>query len=95
MAVRALAAPGVCEMKRLFVRPAWTGQGLGRRLAEAAIAAARERGYAAIRLDTLTSMAPANALYRRLGFRAIAPYCVNPLPGALFYELSLGTDNVS
>lgn len=91
VALRPLAGPGLCEMKRLYVRAARTGQGLGRRLAEAAIAVARERRYAAIRLDTLTSMTAANALYNRLGFHRIAPYCRNPLPGALFYELSLTT----
>lgn len=90
VALRALAGPGLCEMKRLYVRRDHTGHGLGRRLAETVIAAARRLGYAAMRLDTLASMAPANALYRRLGFRPIAPYCPNPLAGALFYELDLG-----
>lgn len=78
---------GLCEMKRLYVRPAYAGQGLGRGLAEAAVAGARERGYAGIRLDTLESMTAANALYKKLGFVPIAPYCDNPLPGALYYEL--------
>ena len=80
---------GMAEMKRLYVRPAYAGQGLGRQLAEAAVAGARERAYAAIRLDTLQSMTAANALYGKLGFQKIAVYCENPLPGALFYELRL------
>lgn len=79
----------MAEMKRLYVCPAYAGQGLGRQLAEAAVAGARERGYAAIRLDTLKSMTAANALYGKLGFQKIAAYCENPLPGALFYELRL------
>ncbi|EFL53195.1 GCN5-related N-acetyltransferase [Solidesulfovibrio fructosivorans JJ]] len=88
VALRPLAE-GICEMKRLFVRPAYAGQRLGRGLAEAAVAGARERGYDAIRLDTLATMTAANALYQRLGFVPIPPYCDNPLPGALFYELKL------
>lgn len=89
IALRPQKDAGCCEMKRLFVRPSWTGHGLGRRLIEAAIAAARERGYGRVRLDTLTSMEAANALYHRLGFHLIEAYCFNPLPGALFYELRL------
>ena len=77
------------EMKRLYVRAAHRGKGLGRALAEAAIAAAREAGCARIVLDTLPKMNEAQALYRTLQFRPIAPYLKNPTPGALCFELSL------
>jgi len=77
------------EMKRLYVRAAHRGRGLGRVLAEAAIAAAREAGCARIVLDTLPKMREAQALYGMLGFKPIAPYLENPTPGALCFELSL------
>jgi len=77
------------EMKRLYVRAAHRGHGLGRVLAEAAIAAAREAGCARIVLDTLPKMRAAHALYGTLGFKPIAPYLTNPTPGALCLELSL------
>jgi putative acetyltransferase len=80
---------GVCEMKRLFVRPAWRGRRLGRALAETIIAAACEIGYDCMRLDTLDSMQPAISLYRSLGFRQIPPYYDNPSQNVVFMELPL------
>jgi GNAT superfamily N-acetyltransferase len=77
------------EMKRLYVRAAQRGRGLGRVLAEAAITAAREAGCTRIVLDTLPKMREAQALYGMLGFKPIAPYLENPTPGALCFELSL------
>jgi ribosomal protein S18 acetylase RimI-like enzyme len=88
VALRALGED-VCEMKRLYVRPDGRGQGLGRRLAEAALAEGARVGYRRMRLDTLPSMAEATSLYRRLGFREIPAYRHNPIPGALFFERTL------
>lgn len=81
---------GICEMKRLFVRPGFRGQGLGRECAERIVQTAREMGYRAMRLDTLPAMHPAIGLYRSMGFAEIAAYTVNPCEGALFMELGLG-----
>lgn len=79
------------EMKRLYVRPDHRKIGLGERLVEAVIHAARRAGYRELRLDTLPSMGSAQALYRRLGFIEIAPYNTTHLPGTRFYALDLAT----
>ena len=89
VALRKLEA-GICEMKRLYVRPGDRGMGLGRVLVERVIAEARGIGYERMRLDTIASaMKDAIALYRRMGFEEIAPYSAIPIEHALWMELRL------
>jgi GNAT superfamily N-acetyltransferase len=78
-----------CEMKRLFVRKAFRGFGLGRQLAEAILDAARQAGYASVLLDTLDSMESARALYAELGFEEIPPYYHNPVAGAHYLKADI------
>lgn len=79
-----------CEMKRMFVRPGVRRNGVGRALALALIDQARAIGYTCMRLDTLHTMTAAVKLYESLGFRRIAAYYHNPIPGAVYLELPLG-----
>ncbi|MGD9232521.1 MAG: GNAT family N-acetyltransferase [Desulfobacterales bacterium] len=79
----------ICEMKRLYVKPLFRGQKVGKLLAEVVIKAARDMGYDYMRLDTIPSMKQANMLYNALGFKQIPPYRFNPIEGATFFELNL------
>lgn len=83
-------APGVCEMKRLYVREFARGRHVGRALAERLVAEAKAIGYRAMRLDTIRArMVPANRLYEALGFRDVPPYYDNPLADVRYMELDL------
>ena len=88
VAFRRLGA-GRCELKRLYVRSAFRGRGLGRLLACRALEEAGAAGYSSAHLDTLPSMTGAIALYRALGFEPAEPHYHNPVPGALFFAKSL------
>lgn len=79
-----------CEMKRLYVRPAFRRFGLGRVLAEALLDEARRAGYSVMLLDTLDEMESARELYATLGFEEVAPYYFNPIPGAHYLKAELG-----
>jgi ribosomal protein S18 acetylase RimI-like enzyme len=84
VAVRPLDGEAVCEMKRLYVRPAARGLGIGRALVAAIIRSAEELGYTEMKLDTLPSMPEAFALYQRFGFSEIPAYYHNPVPGTVY-----------
>lgn len=82
--------PAICEMKRLYVRPKFRGLRIGRSLVDLVLAEARAIGYSKMRLDTVEPMMrDAVRMYRSLGFREIAPYRANPIPGALYMEREL------
>ena len=78
-----------CEMKRLFVRPAFRGFGLGRLLVDEILAVGRLAGYSNMLLDTLSDMEAARALYQEAGFVEVPPYYHNPLPGAHYLKVAL------
>ncbi|MGH6946981.1 MAG: GNAT family N-acetyltransferase, partial [Kiloniellales bacterium] len=86
---------GKAEIKRLWVRPAFRGKGLGRRLAETSLAAARAAGYRCVCLDTLAQMVEAGALYRALGFKEIPGYYDNSQSGVAYLELDLAASTVA
>ena len=81
--------PNACEMKRLYVRPAFRRFGLGRLLAEAIMEAAHHMGYACIMLDTLSDMEAARSLYEDLGFEEVPPYYLSPIPGTHYLKAML------
>ena len=81
--------PNACEMKRLYVRKAFRGFGLGRQLAEAILDVARQAGYACVLLDTLDGMESARALYAELGFEEIPPYYHNPIAGSHYLKADI------
>lgn len=78
-----------CEMKRLYVRPAFRRFGLGRMLAQALLDEAQRAGYSVVLLDTLDDMEAARSLYASLGFEEIAPYYFNPIAGAHYLKVEL------
>jgi len=78
-----------CEMKRLFVRPAFRGFGLGRQLVDRILMQAQMSGYATMLLDTLSDMEAARALYQEAGFVEVAPYYHNPIAGAHYLKVEL------
>ena len=85
----------VCEMKRLYIKPAYRGTGLGRLLAEKILKFANESNYSKIVLDTLSSMDSAQGLYRSLGFAETDPYYHNPHPDVVFFEKKLADPKIS
>lgn len=82
-------APGICEMKRLYVKPQFRRLDLGRRLAAAVVEEGRRLGYGAMRLDTLKTMVAARRLYAGMGFVEVEPYYHNPMPDVVYMELPL------
>ena len=86
--LRGIAA-GICEMKRLYVKPCCRGRGVGRGLVERVLTEAARAGYATMRLDTLDRLTEAVSLYRSFGFHEIPPYNDHGIPGTVFLEFDL------
>jgi putative acetyltransferase len=86
VALQPLSEPGTCEMKRLFVRPAYRKKGLGEKLVDLIVNDAIDRGYSKMVLDTLDRLRPAIGLYEKHGFTTTAPYYENPLPGVVYMQ---------
>ncbi len=82
--LRSIEPEGCCEMKRLYVSAESRGSGLGRALVEVLVSVAERIGYCEMRLDTLPSMAGAQALYQKLGFVTMQPYYATPVEGTVF-----------
>ena len=80
---------GICEMKRLYVKPEFRGLEIGKTLSRMIVGKAREIGYGKMRLDSLSSMVEAISIYRSLGFEEIEPYRFNPMADVVFMEIDL------
>lgn len=89
VALYPLQESGVCEMKRLYVKPNHRGAGTARTLVALLIDKARELGYHTMKLDTLSRLQPAIQLYKNFGFRETSPYYENPIPDVVYMELNL------
>jgi len=81
--------PGICEIKRMYLRPGWRGQGFGAEILESLLVRAKEIGHHSVRLDTLRRLEPALALYQRYGFTEVAAYNFNPEPDIVYMERAL------
>jgi len=88
-ALRDVDYPNACEMKRLYVRPAFRRFGIGRQIAQALIDEGVAAGYSVMLLDTLDDMEAARGLYGSLGFEEVPPYYYNPIPGAHYLKCDL------
>ncbi len=82
--------PNACEMKRLYVRPAFRSFGIGRMLVQSLLDDARRAGYSSVLLDTLDEMEAARGLYASFGFQEIPPYYFNPIAGAHYLKVDIG-----
>jgi len=89
IAMTPMKEEGVCEMKRLYVKPGFRNKKIGRQLSEMLIELARSKNYTTMRLDTLQKLEPAIKLYHSLGFKNISAYYHNPLPGVVYMEKQL------